>query len=182
MDHLTAIVRESARFRAALVDADPGAPVPTCPGWSADDLLHHLAEVQDFWAYVLREGVTDEPDRDPPPRPGTRAGLLAVFDTAHAALVDQLGQLDPTETRWSWAEEQTVGFTLRRQAHEALVHRVDAELTVGAARAPIDPELATDGVAEALEVMYGGIPRWADFVVADPGVVELHAVLDEGIA
>lgn len=137
MDHLTAIVRESARFRAALVDADPGAPVPTCPGWSADDLLHHLAEVQDFWAYVLREGVTDEPDRDPPPRPGTRAGLLAVFDTAHAALVDQLGQLDPTETRWSWAEEQTVGFTLRRQAHEALVHRVDAELTVGAARAPI---------------------------------------------
>ena len=38
---------------------------------------------------------------------------------------------DPAEPAWTWSAEQTVGFTLRRQAHEALIHRLDAEQTAG---------------------------------------------------
>ena len=43
---------------------------------------------------------------------------------------------------------------------EALIHRVDAELTVGAVT-PLDPQLAGDGVLECLEWMYGSLPGWA---------------------
>ncbi len=48
-----------------------------------------------------------------------------------------------------WADDKTAGYIARRQAHEALVHRLDAELTVGD-RTPLDPRLAADGVDEAL--------------------------------
>lgn len=172
-DYLAAVRRETARFREVLADADLDLAVPTCPGWTAGDLLHHLAEVQWFWARVLAENVTEDPDLDEPVRAEDRADLLAFLDEANAALTEQLAALDPGEHRWSWAEEQTVGFTLRRQAHEALVHRLDAELAVNAQRAPVDPGLATDGVDEALRVMFGGVPGWATFTPADGAVLRL---------
>ena len=42
-----------------------------------------------------------------------------------------------------------LGFWTRRQAHEALIHRVDVELAVGAPSA-IEPRLAADGIDEML--------------------------------
>jgi hypothetical protein len=44
-----------------------------------------------------------------------------------------------------------------------MIHRVDAELTAGVPVTPLDPALADDGVAEALGVMYGGVPDWGSF-------------------
>ncbi|WP_238993563.1 hypothetical protein [Nocardioides caldifontis] len=61
-----------------------------------------------------------------------------------------------------WAEDRTVGYIRRRQAHEALIHRLDAELTAGTVTA-LDPTLASDGVDEALDVMFGGCPPWGSF-------------------
>ena len=49
---------------------------------------------------------------------------------------------DPAEEAWNWSDDHTVGFILRRQAHEALVHRVDAELAAGD-RTDLDPLLAS---------------------------------------
>ena len=74
----------------------------------------------------------------------------------------QLEQADPAEPAWTWSTEQTVGFTFRRQAHEALIHRLDAEQTAGAVT-PLDPALAADGVLECLDVMFGGCPPWGEF-------------------
>jgi hypothetical protein len=55
---------------------------------------------------------------------------------------------------------QTVGTSFRRQAHEALIHRLDAEQTAGSVT-PLDAGLAADGVLELLGVMYGGpAPEW----------------------
>ena len=158
-DLLAAIGRESDLFRAALADLPSGRRVPGCPEWDADDLLWHLAEVQWFWATTMRlrpAGPDAHPDRVE--RPADRSGLLAAFDAASTDLRRQLTGLDPAEPAWSWAAEQTVGFTLRRQAHEALIHRVDAEQTAGVALSAIDAALAADGVRESLDVMYGGEP------------------------
>ena len=55
-----------------------------------------------------------------------------------------------------------MGFTYRRQAHEALIHRLDAEQTAGQVTT-LDPALAADGVLELLDVMYGGKPPWGTF-------------------
>lgn len=158
LDHLT---RESRRFRDALAACDLAAPVPTCPDWNAADLLWHLTEVQGFWSRIVRQRpATPQEIEAFPERPDTLEGLLAAFDEHSAALRSALAEADPTDTAWTWSAEQTVGFTYRRQAHEALIHRLDAEITAGLEPTPLDPGLSADGVMESLDVMYGGCPPW----------------------
>jgi uncharacterized protein (TIGR03083 family) len=154
--HLEAVRRESARFRAVLADCDPSARVPACPDWDAADLLWHLADVQWFWAHVVRTRPA-APDEalTHPDRPASHDALLAAFDEHSAALVAALSSADPDEPAWHWSPVRTVGASYRRQAHEALVHRLDAEQTADVVT-PLDPALAADGVHEALTVMYGG--------------------------
>ncbi|MGZ4447588.1 MAG: maleylpyruvate isomerase family mycothiol-dependent enzyme [Nocardioides sp.] len=159
-DHLRHLHDETTRFREVMAGCDPAARVPSCPDWDAADLLWHLARVQAFWATIVA-GRPAGPDRDDdgPERPDSHAGLLAALDAHAARLEAALRDADPTDAAWSWSVEQTVGFTYRRQAHEALVHRVDAEQAAGLASV-VDPALAADGVAECLEVMYGAAPAW----------------------
>ena len=54
--------------------------------------------------------------------------------------------------------EKTAASWVRRQAHELVVHRMDLEVAAGLRHAPLDTELAEDGVDELLTVI---IPRWA---------------------
>jgi uncharacterized protein (TIGR03083 family) len=163
LDYLGHIERESARFEAALLAAPADAPVPSCPGWTASDLLWHLAEVQWFWGEIVRSGARSPDEYAEPARPADRTGLETFYRVASGGLLAALAAAEPDTPAWTWSEDQTVGFIRRRQAHEALVHRVDAELTAGE-RTPMDPLLSTDGIDEALRVMYGGCPAWATFV------------------
>ena len=156
------IESESRRFRDVLTDCDPRARVPGCPDWNAGDLLWHLTEVQDFWTWVVEHRPAAPDDYPAPKRPSTYADLLALHDERSTALTAALAEADPGDEAWTWSAEKTVGFVLRRQALEALVHRVDAEQAAGADSA-LDPALATDGVDEVLDVMYGGCPPWGDF-------------------
>ncbi|MFC6044883.1 maleylpyruvate isomerase N-terminal domain-containing protein [Nocardioides hankookensis] len=166
-DYLRHLESDSARFREVLADCDPDARVPGCPDWTAADLLWHLARVQWFWGTTIRtrpappEGDDDD-EVAGPERPASYDGLLAAYDEYSALLVSELRAADPAEPAWSWSTEQTVGFTYRRQAHEALIHRLDAEQTAGQVTA-LDPVLATDGVDECLDIMFGGAPPWGAF-------------------
>ncbi|HEX5916676.1 MAG TPA: maleylpyruvate isomerase N-terminal domain-containing protein [Nocardioides sp.] len=163
-DYLEHLRAESARFRAVLTDCDPTSRVPACPDWDAADLLWHLATVQRWWAEVL-EARPARPEEVEPPRPESYDDLLRTYDEWSAALTAALGGADPQEEAWNWSDDHTVGFILRRQAHEALVHRVDAEQAAGEASV-LDARLATDGVHECLDVMYGGMPPWGSW---EPG-------------
>jgi len=158
LDHLRS---ESARFREVLAACDPSARVPACPDWDAADLLWHLATVQHWWTEVVRARPA-RPEEVDPPRPESYDGLLEVFDEWSRDLADALAAADPSEEAWNWSSDHTVGFILRRQAHEALVHRVDAEQAAGVA-SELDPVLAADGVHECLDVMYGGMPAWGSW-------------------
>ena len=166
-DYLTAIRRESDRFREVLASCDPDARVPSCPDWTADDLLGHLGNVQHWWWAMLthRPQSPDDMGYVELPRPDSHAGLLDAFDEHHAAFVAALESADPSEAAWTWSSDpadHTVAFIYRRQAHEALIHRLDAELAA-AAPTPLDPTLAADGVDETLDLMYGGLPPWGRF-------------------
>lgn len=159
LDHLAA---DSARFREVLATAPVDARVPTCPDWDADDLLWHLGEVQWFWGEIAERGLTDPADLDAmnatrEERPSDRAGLLAFFDRASERLHRVLGDLPPETALWMWADDKTAGYIRRRQAHEAMIHRLDAELTAGD-RTPLDCRLAADGIDEALRIMRGHEP------------------------
>jgi len=182
LDHLRHIADESARFRAVLRTAAPGALVPTCPEWDAADLAWHLAEVQSFWSRVVEQRCSD-PEQlagDDLERPDRYDELLDLAEQSTQQLTRVLGTTPPTTPVWTWAEDQSAGFVLRRQAHEALIHRVDAECTVGD-RTPLDPALATDGVDEALRVMFAGAPPGTELTADELATVRLQTT-DTGAA
>lgn len=179
VDFTEAVRVESARFADAIGGADLTLPVPCCPGWVAADLLWHLAEVQDFWGRVVAGGISDPEQVERIRRPADEA-LFDHFLESSKQLVRVLGEHDPAEPCWTWSSDHTVGFVQRRQAHEALVHRVDAEITAGRAITPINSDLAGDGIDEILRVMVGRPPEWGEFT-PDGTVVRIEA-LDAGVA
>jgi len=164
LDYLDHLARESARFASVLETAPSGARVPTCPDWNADDLLWHLGEVQWFWGTIVRDAVdADAAEKMKPPRPANRPGLEEFYRSASRELSAALSNTPAETPAWTWADDQTVGFIRRRQAHEALIHRLDAELTAGS-RSEMDARLSADGVDEAIRIMYGGdLPPWGTF-------------------
>jgi uncharacterized protein (TIGR03083 family) len=163
LDYPAHIERESERFAVVLAATDPSTRVPSCPDWSAADLLWHLTEVQWFWG-TIAAGRLESPetaDQDKPERPSEPAAAQALFGTATRRLLDALaGGADDTPV-WTWADDQTLGFIRRRQAHEALIHRLDAELSHGEVTS-LDPVLSADGVDEMLSVMWG-TRAWTTF-------------------
>ena len=71
-DHIR---RESGRVAEVLATADLAATVPTCPDWTAGDLLWHPVAVQWYWGTIALERL-DDPQRaedSKPARPGTGA-------------------------------------------------------------------------------------------------------------
>jgi len=177
--YLSHLDRESRRFAEVLAGVDPSVRVPTCPDWSAADLVWHLTEVQWFWGSIAGTPITDEADVDTaeavkPDRPEGYQDLLTLYETALERLSAAVAEGPDDTPLWSWAAEQTLGFTRRRQAHEALIHRVDAELTAAVPVGPLDPELAADGVDEVLRIMWAELPSWASFVPGE-GVFAIQA-------
>ena len=169
MDAIAIIRTESQRFADVLAATEPDARCPTCPDWSASDLLWHLTSVHFFWAGVLGHNARTESDiaaveQSKPDRPSATADLLARREQATNALLEQLGRLDDAEPRWSWwPPHQTVGFTRRMQIHEATMHRVDAELTAAVPVGPIGHDAAGGAVDHAIDVMWGWPPDGAGY-------------------
>lgn len=164
-DYLAAIQTESARFSQLIRDTSAATPVPSCPGWSVADLTWHLLEVQHFWACIVAD-LLDSPEGVQVPERPVAAELPGLFDQQTARLVDALRSHQPEDVCWGWHDAgHSVGWVLRRQAHEALIHRVDAELASGGSF-DMDSSLAADGVDEILRVMLdsSNLPEWSSFV------------------
>jgi uncharacterized protein (TIGR03083 family) len=178
LDYLAHLRAESARFRDVLSAVDPATEVPSCPGWDAAELLWHLSEVQHFWATIVGDRLTDPERVDTPARATDYQAQLMQFDACRASLQDALAGVPADTEIWTWfPADQTVGFVRRRQAHEALIHRLDAELTAGKVTG-MDPALATDGVLEVLEVQFSETPSWASHDLDGP--VGRVATVDTG--
>jgi uncharacterized protein (TIGR03083 family) len=156
-----ALEAETARFAEAVHDADPARPVPTCPEWTLAQLTEHVGQAQRWVTVVLER-------RAPVPNAQVRVRVPQDPDERSAWLVAgarRLGQtireVGPATQVWTWSEDHTAGFWLRRTTHDTLVHRADAELAVGR-EVVIDPDLAADGVADLLD-MFAVLPRVDDF-------------------
>jgi uncharacterized protein (TIGR03083 family) len=179
LDYLAFLRADSARFAEVLAAIDPASDVPTCPEWTAADLLWHLGEVQHFWGTIVRDRLTDTDSYEEPVRPDSHEALADFFASSSALLIDALAGTDDDVAVWTWLDaNHSVGFVRRRQAHEALIHRLDAELAANDVT-ELDAELATDGVLEALEWMFGGAPGWATTSTADAPIGRL-ATTDTG--
>jgi uncharacterized protein (TIGR03083 family) len=176
VDRIAIIRAEAQRFADVLSGVAPDRRCPTCPEWSAADLLWHLTEVHLFWAGVLADNARTDADiaaveRSKPARPESVSDMLALREQATSELLTQLDRLDDPEPRWSWFEpDQTVGFTRRMQTYEATLHRVDAELTAGLPIGAIDTDVAAGAVDHAVDVMWGWQPEGTTY--------QRHAVVE----
>ena len=97
MDRIAIIRDEAQRLADVLSTTAADAPCPTCPDWSAADLLWHLTEVHFFWASVLERNARTESDisgveQAKPRRPDAMAGLLELRAQATSALLEHLGR------------------------------------------------------------------------------------------
>jgi uncharacterized protein (TIGR03083 family) len=153
-DFVEAIRRESDAFASAAERGDLTARVPSCPDWTLGDLVWHLTDVQWFWTQIAGGPLLSHDDVGPRPEPPPNDDhLVAGFREGAAELVDILEATGPAVRLWSWAGgEQDIAWVRRRQAHEAAIHRWDAEATVGDP-APIEAALALDGIDEWVEWM-----------------------------
>ncbi|MCC5575906.1 maleylpyruvate isomerase family mycothiol-dependent enzyme [Microtetraspora sp. AC03309] len=182
-DYCTAIEAATARLVALVEEADPAAPVPTCPGWTIAKLVKHVGITQRWAEHLVR---TRAPERlgardVPMDRLGEGDDPAAWLAAGTARLLATLRATAPETPLWSWGGDRHARFWSRRMLHELLVHLADAELALG--REPgIDAGSAIDGVDEFL----GNLPyaaEWAERVgrlSGDGETLHLHATDAEG--
>jgi uncharacterized protein (TIGR03083 family) len=180
LDHLAHLRAEGAQLVAAAEAAGLDAAVPTCPGWTVADLLVHIAKVFRRTAYALRSGTTERPpgrawNMEAPPL----EAVTAWYDRELAEVTAGLAAARPEDPVWTFLPaDQTAGFWRRRLAHEASIHRVDAEAAAGDV-GPLPTALAVDGIDELLDVFL--VPGFGpDGLEGPPATVHLHATDVEG--
>lgn len=187
MDHQThcdLLETELGEMDRAFRGADAGATVPSCPDWTVADLARHLGGVH-RWATHLVATVAPERAQAPrdPSRPEPEASADAWADWLAEGgrhLLATLRAADPTATIWTWGDGTDIAWWTRRQLHETLVHRIDAELAAGTGWT-VGPEVAVDAVDEHL----GNIAASAYFSAGvanlkGEGSLHLHATDTEG--
>ncbi|MFD9570233.1 maleylpyruvate isomerase family mycothiol-dependent enzyme [Streptomyces sp. NPDC059982] len=167
-DHAAAVAAQSVRFVDLVRGADLTLPVPTCPGWTLGDLVRHCGGVQRWFSALLLQRVQERPaGRDIDLRlPESDEGYPDWLAAGAEAAAEVFAGLDPDAPMWVWGADAHARFWIRRMLFETLVHRVDAERTLGLPSA-IEPPLARDGVDEFLT----NLPFATPFA---PGVARLR--------
>jgi uncharacterized protein (TIGR03083 family) len=178
-DRLFAEIGASAGKMAGIISrGDPGLPVPSCPDWTLRQLGTHLGRVHRWAAEIVSTRTAEAipmkaaPDGIPPADPAGQAdwllaGAQRLTEAIRAAGTDQV---------WAFGSLAPAAFWARRQAHETMVHRADAELAAGLP-VVLDAELAADAVDEWLRLMAG--PRYGRpdaRATALPAGASLHVI------
>ncbi|GAA3178245.1 maleylpyruvate isomerase family mycothiol-dependent enzyme [Nonomuraea roseoviolacea] len=177
-DYPMLIEGEAARLVELVSGADPGTRVPTCPGWTVADLVTHVGTTHRWVTHILRDRVQERiwSRQVPNGLPEGASGDPAWLARGAAELLDTLRATDPATRVWSWGGEQSAAYWARRMTFELLVHRIDAELALGAEPA-VTVAAALDGVEEFL----GNLPHaaWITRRLAELGAegatIHLHA-------
>ena len=163
---------------------DADLPIPTCPDWNLRQLATHLGRVHRWVTQLVTTRSQDSiafnsaPDGKYPADPADQpAWLISGAERLVSALRDA-----GSAKVWAFNTLAPASFWARRQAHETMVHRVDAELAGG-----VEPLIATaaaaDAIDEWLEIMAGprhGRPD-ARLTALPPGkTLHIHASTDGG--
>lgn len=162
--HCAEIVEQTDLLRFLVKDADLTVPVPSCPGWTLNQLLRHLGGGQRWAEEIVRTRATgplpDDHFRDLSGYVGDDGAELGAWLAAGAArLAGTLRAAGPEAELWTAVPGRTSSFWARRFAHETLIHRADAFLAVGA-EFTADEEVALDALDEWMEL--GSLPMMSE--------------------
>ncbi|OBH81155.1 maleylpyruvate isomerase family mycothiol-dependent enzyme [Mycobacterium sp. E2989] len=153
MDYAGVFLDENRAFSELFRDVDRSTPVPTCPGWSLDQLLRHVGRGDRWAAQIVRDRLEEFLDPrsveggKPPPDP---ADAISWLHGGAQRLVDAV-ELTGVETPvWTFLGPRPANWWVRRRLHEVAVHRADAAIATGA-EFTLAAEVAADGITEWLE-------------------------------
>lgn len=158
-----------------LVAALPEIPtdVPSCPGWTTNDLAKHMAHVYLGQAFVVETGSQAKNKEHLTPYPRTE-NVMEFMSWGFTAITKALDINRSERPTWSWHHsDNSVDFWFRRMAHETVIHRIDAEQAVGNV-SKIDETLALDGVDEVLDFL-PLLGSWPEAPNVDFGIVSIVA-------
>lgn len=176
--YLCRIEADAGLLSAAASAAGPNAAIPTCPGWTIRDLMHHQGEVHRWATTIVRDGLA-KPSQLPADFRGPLPGddhLVPWFETGVDALVDALRAAPADLQCFTFLADTPppAEFWARRQTHETGMHRVDAESATGSIT-PMPAQFAADGIDEMLT---GFVPRKNTPLHADPPVTLAVSLTD----
>ncbi|MEV1332970.1 maleylpyruvate isomerase family mycothiol-dependent enzyme [Micromonospora costi] len=151
------IVDQAELMAKHLAGADLRSPVPSCPGWTTAQLARHLGAGHRWAEEIVRtRAAAPLPDTELRELSGHTDGDPAVIGPWLVAgatrLADTLRAAGPDTRVWTPIPGRAdAAFYARRFAHETLVHRADATLTLGV---PFDAAetVAVDALDEWMEL------------------------------
>ena len=114
MDHAAALVDENAHFAALAAAADPGTPVPTCPGWSLKQLFRHFGRGDRWAATIVRTGLPADPREVADGRP-PEGGLVDWLQGGPQAILDAVAQAGPDTPVWTFNGPRPASWWIRRR-------------------------------------------------------------------
>ncbi|MGW1372889.1 maleylpyruvate isomerase family mycothiol-dependent enzyme [Streptomyces sp. NPDC002446] len=164
--HCAEIVAQAGLLSSALgTGTDLTASVPSCPDWNLAQLLRHLGETHRWVEEIVRTRATEPPPdtalrvlpREPARTPQEFAGWLTEGAERLARTLRATG---PDVRIWTPLPSGGPAFFARRMAHETVVHRADAALTLGTAFT-VEQRVAVDALDEWMEL--GSLPEMFDY-------------------
>jgi len=181
MDYDAALLQQNTQLGELLRSADLSTPVPTCPGWSLEQLFKHVGRGDRWAAQIVGDRVGSDLDpravRDGKPPSDRDEAVTWLHDSAQA-IVDAVADIGPDAPVSTFLGPRPAVWWVRRRLHEATVHRADAAIALGLAY-ELAPSLAADGISEWLDRL---VAEQADGRAAslDPSTtLHLHATDDE---
>jgi uncharacterized protein (TIGR03083 family) len=154
VDFRATLLSETQALGDVIRHADPGTEVPTCPGWSMNQLLKHVGRGHRWAAQIIGERRYEPLDPrqvrngKPPEDPDAAIEWLSGGAQLVIDAVDRVG----AETKvWTFTGPRPSGWWIRRRVHEATVHRADAVLASGGDFA-LSAELASDAISEWVDL------------------------------
>jgi uncharacterized protein (TIGR03083 family) len=177
LDYLGAIASDAERMAAA-GSSSPTTRVPSCPDWDLAALCAHQGWVHRMATLALSSASIERPDLSQ--IPSAPAGHEAEFlREGVEPLLSAMRARKSDEPAWNFtSQSKTVGFWPRRQAHETLIHRWDAERALGMP-SDLPAALATDGIDEWFNVFLPARLRQKD-LSALGGSIHMHCTDVEG--
>jgi uncharacterized protein (TIGR03083 family) len=155
VDFRAALIAETKAFGDTYRDADPATPVPTCPGWTLNQLFKHLGRGTRWCAQIIAErrtGPLDPREVHNGKPPEDLDAAIAWLNAGAQAVVDAVDWVGADARVWTFTGSKPAGWWIRRRVHEAAVHRADEVLALGDEFA-LPAEQAADGVSEWIDLV-----------------------------
>ena len=183
MDLADRLIAENAALAGLLGDADPSTTVPTCPGWTLDQLMRHVGRGDRWCARIVAERSGEFIEAPGGRPPADRDGRIAWLHEGVAELIAAVESSGADTPVWTFTGLRPADWWIRRRLHETAVHRADAALALGA-DFEIDPVVAADGISEFLGLMVSRAdeegPAGGDRPLGEGQSLHLHAT-DDGL-